>query len=150
MEKMETFDVIVVGSGAAGLTAAFTAARAGARVCVLERDTVLGGTTALSGGWMWIPGNALARAQGIADSADEARTYLASEAGPHFDAARVDALLAHAPRMLDTLMHEAGWAFLLGEFPEYHPDAPGSRSGCRSVCAMPFDARALGAHRRLL
>lgn len=150
MGKTETFDVIVVGSGAAGLTAAFTAARASASVCVLERDAVVGGTTALSGGWMWLPGNALARAKGMADSVEEARTYLASETGPHFDAARVDAFLAHAPRMLDLLMQEAGMAFLLGEFPEYHPDEPGSRSGCRSVCAMPFDARALGESRRLL
>lgn len=150
MDKTETFDVIVVGSGAAGLTAAFTAARAGAHVCVLERDALIGGTTALSGGWMWIPGNALARARGIADSAHEARSYLASETGSHFDAARVDAFLAHAPCMLEELMKEAGMDFLLGEFPEYHPGGSGSRSGCRSVCAMPFDARALGTSRRLL
>ena len=64
-------DVLVVGSGAAGLSAAVTAAVHGASVMVAEKASVLGGTSAWSGGWLWIPRNPLARAEGIDEAADE-------------------------------------------------------------------------------
>lgn len=146
----EKFDVIVAGSGASGLTAALTAARLGAKVCLLERDRLIGGTTALSGGWMWIPQNHLAREQGMADSLEDARSYLRSEIGACFDEARVDAFLQNAPRMLDYLAHEAGIDFVLGQFPDYHPAVSGSRSGCRGICAAPYNAKQLGADKKLL
>ena len=68
--------VVVVGSGAAGLTAAVAAAQAGAGVTVLERAPLLGGTTALSGGLAWTPANRLMAAEGVDDSPAEARQYL--------------------------------------------------------------------------
>ena len=70
--EFETTDVVVVGSGAAGLAAALTAAVGGARVIVLEKAAVLGGTTAMSGAGVWIPANHHMRAAGIEDSPDEA------------------------------------------------------------------------------
>ncbi|CAB5671400.1 3-oxosteroid 1-dehydrogenase [Delftia tsuruhatensis] len=146
----EKFDVIVVGSGASGLTAALTAARLGAKVCLLERDAVLGGTTALSGGWMWIPNNHLARELGRADSLEDARAYLQAECGAYFDEARVEAFLRHGPRMLEYLAREVGIELLLGEFPDYHPLVAGSSAGARSLCAAPFDAKQLGTDRKLL
>ena len=78
-------DVLVVGTGAAGMTAAAAAADAGARVLVAESTAKWGGTTALSGGGLWMPANPLMLAQGRADSVDKALTYLAAaigEAGP--------------------------------------------------------------------
>jgi predicted oxidoreductase len=93
-------DVLVAGSGAGGLAAAITARKLGLEVIVAEKAAVYGGTTARSGGWLWIPGNPLAREAGIADDAAAARRYLAHEAGNFFDAARVDAFLAAGPEMV--------------------------------------------------
>ena len=74
-------DVLVVGSGAAGLAAAVTAAHAGLEVLVAEKEPRFGGTTARSGGWLWIPGTSLARDWGIEESPEQARNYLRHEAG---------------------------------------------------------------------
>jgi succinate dehydrogenase/fumarate reductase flavoprotein subunit len=82
------FDVIVIGSGAGGLSAAVTAKKLGLSVLVLEKEPYFGGTTARSGGVLWIPLNPLSRALGIQDSLDAAKTYLLQEAGSHFDEAR--------------------------------------------------------------
>jgi succinate dehydrogenase/fumarate reductase flavoprotein subunit len=89
-------DVLVLGSGAGGLAAAVTAATQGLRVIVAEKEAVFGGTTAWSGGWMWIPRNPLATRAGIHERAEAPRTYLKSELGVQFDAAKVDALLERA------------------------------------------------------
>src|SRR5512142_1788791 len=101
--RADTFDcdVLVVGSGAAGMSAAITAAHAGLEVVIAEKEPRFGGTTARSGGWLWIPGTALARAWGIAESPEQARTYLRHEAGNSFDAARVDAFLRAGPQAID-------------------------------------------------
>ena len=76
MTKHVACDVLVVGSGAGGLAAAVTAAFKGLKVVVAEKAPWVGGTTALSGGFMWVPNNPISRADGIVDSAAEARTYL--------------------------------------------------------------------------
>src|SRR5215472_2249929 len=94
-------DALVVGTGAAGLSAAVTAGHHGLNVLVVEKEPRFGGTTARSGGWLWIPGTSLAKAWGIDESADQARTYLRYEAGNIFDAARVDAFLAAGPQAID-------------------------------------------------
>ena len=86
-------DVLVLGSGAGGLAAAVTAAARGLRVIVAEKEAVFGGTTAWSGGWMWIPRNPLATRAGIREDIDAPRTYLKHELGAHYDADKVDALL---------------------------------------------------------
>lgn len=138
-------DVLVVGSGAGGLAAAVTAAKRGLEVLVAEKAPVFGGTTARSGGWLWIPCNPQARAAGVQDSPEAARTYLQHEAGNHFDAARVDAFLANGPRMVEFMERETEVRFELGpQFSDYHPDAPGGTPGGRSICAAPYDARRLG------
>jgi len=149
MTETHACDVLVAGSGAGGLAAAVTARKLGLDVVVAEKAAVFGGTTARSGGWLWIPGNPLAREAGIEDSAAAARRYLAHEAGNHFDAARIDAFLAAGPEMVDFFRRETAVQFVLGpQFSDYHPDAPGGLPGGRSICAAPFDARALGAHVR--
>src|SRR5271163_951772 len=93
-------DVLVAGSGAGGLTTAIVAAKHGLKVIVVEKEDVYGGTTALSGGYLWIPDNHLAKAAGVADSKDLARAYIRHEAGEHFDSALVEAFLEAGPKML--------------------------------------------------
>lgn len=138
-------DVLVIGAGAAGLAAAVTAKKAGLDVLVVEKDAVFGGTTALSGGWLWIPCNPLAQRAGIVDSLAKARTYLEHELGAQFDGTRIDAYLAHGPRMVDFFERETAVRFLLGTgYPDYHPAQPGGTAGGRAICAEPFDGRELG------
>jgi succinate dehydrogenase/fumarate reductase flavoprotein subunit len=139
-------DVLVIGAGAAGLTTAITARKLGLDVLVVEKEPVFGGTTALSGGWLWVPCSSHALKAGIVDSLDSAREYLRSEIGASFDAAKVDAYLENAPRMVDFLERETAVRFMLGPtYPDYHPDQPGGKAAGRAICAMPFDGRELGA-----
>jgi len=89
----DTCDLIVVGSGAAGFSAAITGANAGLRVVMVEKAAVFGGTTAFSGGFMWIPGSSLAKASGVRDSRDDALTYIHALAGEYHDAGVAEAFL---------------------------------------------------------
>jgi succinate dehydrogenase/fumarate reductase flavoprotein subunit len=142
-----SYDVVVVGSGAAGMTAALVARKQGLEVLILEKEPTYGGTSARSGGWLWIPCNPLAVEAGVADSREAARNYLRHEAGNSFNAAKVDAFLEHGPAMVEFLQRETDAEFFLSpEFPDYHPDVPGGVSGGRSIGTVPFDARALGPH----
>jgi succinate dehydrogenase/fumarate reductase flavoprotein subunit len=143
-------DVLVIGSGAAGLCAAVTAATAGLDVIVAERAPVLGGTTAWSGGWMWLPRNALARKAGIVEDIAAPKAYLESVLGNRFDAERVDAFLGAAPSVVDFLSAN-GFKFEAGNsICDIYGDLPGAGTGGRSLIAAPFDARALGRRVRLL
>ncbi len=139
-----THDVVIVGAGAAGLTAAIVAAHAGLRPIVLEKAPVFGGTTAFSGGVLWIPGNSHARRNGIADSSDAARTYLRHEAGNRYREDVTDMFLRHGPEMLDYLEAHSEVRFQPSEYPDYHPEAPGGVQRGRSVTTAPFDGRRLG------
>src|SRR5258708_23201462 len=93
-------DVLVVGSGAGGLSAAVTAAFAGLKVIVAEKEPVFGGTTAWSGGWMWAPRNPVAQRAGIIEDPEAPRAYLREVLGNNFDEAKVAAFLDAAPRMV--------------------------------------------------
>ncbi len=143
--KRKEVDVLVVGSGAGGLAAAVCSAHRKLSVIVAEKEPVIGGTTARSGGWMWIPGNSPARRDGFEDSAEKARTYLQHETGEHFDAKRVDAFLEAGPKAIDFYESQTSLQFDLGPFfADYHPTAPGGMDGGRSLVARPFDGRELG------
>ena len=144
-------DVLVVGSGASGLAAAITAQSRGLKVLVVEKAAHFGGTTARSGGWLWVPGTHLATAQGIDEPSGAARDYLRHEAGTHFDARRVDAFLVHGPKAIAFFTGETCVQFdMPAEFPDYHAEAPGGRPGGRSMITRPFDGRELGARVRQL
>lgn len=138
-------DLLVVGSGAGGLAAAVTAAWHGLEVIVAEKEPVLGGTTAWSGGWMWAPLNPVARRAGIVEDPEAPRTYLRHVLGNHLDAARVDAFLAAAPRMVTFFEENTALQFEGGnQIADTYGNAPGAGTGGRSVIAAPYDARGLG------
>ncbi len=138
-------DLLVIGSGAGALSAAVTAAHLGLSVVVIEKEALFGGTTAWSGGWMWVPRNPLARAAGIVEDLDGPRTYLRHILGDRCDAARIESFLAHAPAMVQFHLDHSALRFIDGNrIPDFHGRAPGALEGGRSVCAAPFDAARLG------
>ena len=138
-------DVLVIGTGASGMATAVTAASQGMKVLVVEKEARYGGTTARSGGWLWIPGTRLATEQGIKEPVGAARTYMQHEATTHFDAARVDAFLANGPRAIDFFTKQTCVQFdMPAVFPDYHAEAPGGQQGGRSMVTRPFDGRELG------
>lgn len=140
------YDVVVVGSGAAALTAAATAARAGQSVLVLEKSALIGGTSAVSGGMLWVVDNHHAREAGIADSKSEGRTYVEAVARGRGRAELLDAALDHGDTMLRFAEEELGVKFIfLDNFPDYRMDLPGAVNGGRTVEPQLYNYReALG------
>ncbi|HPQ94870.1 MAG: FAD-dependent oxidoreductase [Thiothrix sp.] len=137
-------DFLVVGSGAAGLAGAVTAAHLGLKTVVLEKENVLGGTTAWSGGWLWIPRNPLARRAGIEEEAAEPLRYLQSLIGPEADSPAIRHFLETGPAMLEFFEQHTAVQFIDGNrIPDFHP-VPGAAGGGRSVCAAAYDGRRLG------
>ncbi|MBK8739882.1 MAG: FAD-dependent oxidoreductase [Betaproteobacteria bacterium] len=140
------YDVVVVGAGAAGLAAASTAAALGHSVIVVEASNRVGGTTAISGGMIWIPANRRMAQAGIADSLDAARDYLRALV-PGFETGRaMAAFLARGDEALRFL--EANTALRLQpvrRYPDYYPDLPGATAGGRVLEPVPFDGRLLGS-----
>jgi succinate dehydrogenase/fumarate reductase flavoprotein subunit len=146
-ELVTSYDVLVVGTGASGMSAAVTAAYEGLKVLVVDKAPVYGGTTARSGGWLWIPGTKLAKEQGISEPAGAARAYLQHETTTHFDPARVDAFIENGPKAIDFFTEKTCVQFDMPPvFPDYHAEAPGGQPGGRSMVTRPFDARELGAY----
>lgn len=137
-------DLIVVGSGAAGLSCAITAKKRGLDVVVLEKEPVFGGTTALSGGVLWIPLNHHGRTQNAADTVEAVRTYMMQETGSYFDEAAVQAFVENGPKMVEFFERETAMKFIPTLYPDYHPDVPGGVDIGRSILAEPYDIRGLG------
>jgi succinate dehydrogenase/fumarate reductase flavoprotein subunit len=139
------FDVLVVGTGASGMATAVTAASQGLKVLVVEKGALYGGTTARSGGWLWVPGTHLATEQGIHETPGAAKAYLKDQGGTHYDEARVDAFLANGPKAIEFFTSKTCLQFDMPPvFPDYHAEAPGGTAGGRSMVTRPFDARQLG------
>ena len=137
-------DVVVVGSGAAGLSAAVTARKRGLDVVVLEKEPVFGGTTALSGGVLWIPLSGHGRRQNAADTVQAVRRYLMAETGSHYDEAAVSLFIEQGPKMVEFFERETALQFVPTLYPDYHPDVPGGVEAGRSILARPYDIRGLG------
>jgi succinate dehydrogenase/fumarate reductase flavoprotein subunit len=140
-----TCDLLVIGSGAGGLSAAVTAAHLGLKVIVAEKDAQFGGTTAWSGGWMWLPRNPLAVEAGIDEPIEAPLAYLRHELGQHLDEARARTFLEAAPRMVAFFRSQTALQFIDGNaIPDFHGRSPHASLGGRSLCAAPFDGRRLG------
>ncbi len=129
--------VVVVGSGAAGLTAAVAAAQAGAEVTVVERASVLGGTTALSGGLAWMPANRMMAAEGVDDSPAEARRYLQALRLGDVDDELVGYFADQAPVVADWLESATGLSWQTVPYPDYYPELPGGKPGHRPLEPQP-------------
>lgn len=145
-----TFDLVVVGSGT-GLLAALTAAEEGLSVLVVEKSEHVGGSTALSGGGFWIPGNSVLREAGARDSEDRVRTYLRAVTRGEVDEARWGSHVTYGPAAVDLLRRRTPLRFrFMREYADYFPELPGGSPGGRAVEPAPFDAASLGADRALL
>ena len=127
-------DLLVVGSGAAGLTTAVVAAGEGLDVLVVEKTKYYGGTTAKSGGVAWVPNNPLMKRRGIPDSPENALTYLKHNVGNRVAEAKLAAFVDNAPRMVGWLEANSRLNFQIVEgFPDYRPETPGGCQGGRSI-----------------
>ena len=136
-------DVIVIGSGAGGLSAAVVAARQGLKVVVLEATDTFGGTTAMSGGGVWIVANRHQPELGFADSLDEGRAYLQAVLGNHYNATTIEAFLHHGPRMVEYLEDNTEVLLTASDVPDYAPGQPGWNRG-RCLLTASYDAGLLG------
>jgi succinate dehydrogenase/fumarate reductase flavoprotein subunit len=141
----DEIDLLVIGAGAAGMTAALVGAIEGLRVVLCEKTEMVGGTTSTSAGTVWIPGSNQSRNAGIPDSIEDAKTYLKAVIGSAGDNEHRSAYLATGPIVLDYLQAQTDVQFMpAAAHPDYHT-FPGAAYGGRALGAAPFDARILGA-----
>ena len=137
-------DVLVAGSGGAGLTAAVAAHDGGAGVAVIERSDKIGGTTAVSGGVFWIPLNHHMADVGVDDSKQEAMTYIRRLAGQRFDEALVEAFLDNGQEMVRHLEECTSLRFVASDQPDYHPEFEGAKLSGRALNVCLFEKKELG------
>jgi len=157
MSAAQKFDLVVVGAGGAGMATALTAAASGLRALVVEKAPRFGGSTARSGGGVWIPGNHVLRRDGVVDDPEAARSYLAhivaaaARPGDADGAALRAAFLRHGPDMLELVERETplrfGW---VRGYSDYYPEAPGGRPTGRSIEPRPLPSSVLGPLRSTL
>jgi succinate dehydrogenase/fumarate reductase flavoprotein subunit len=141
----EAFDLVVVGAGAAGMSAALTAHHLGLRVVIVEKTRWIGGSTAWSGGATWIPNNPHQIAADAAEPRQQALDYLRAEVGNHGRPELWDAFLDHGPQAIRFLEGHTLLQFTMRPVaPDYHPDQPGAALGHRVLDPKDFDGRALG------
>ncbi len=139
-----SYDIVIVGSGGGGLTAALVAKQAGLDVLVIEKTEYYGGSTALSGGGMWIPNNFLLEKKGVQDSYEKAKKYMESTVGERVSVKKQEAFLKNAPEMIEWLRDNADMKYLhMVGYSDYHPDEPGGVAEGRSLEPKPFNGRKL-------
>lgn len=143
MNSLEV-DVLVAGSGAGALTAALVAAAAGHRVLIAEKTQYWGGTSATSGGFIWIPASELAAAAGGQDTVSEGFEYLRAIVGDGVTDGNIRAFVESARHMLTWLERNSEVHYRSIAYTDYRPEAPGAKLGFRTHDILPFDGRRLG------
>jgi len=139
------YDVVVMGSGAAGLTAALVAAKAGNTVAVLEKANHFGGTTAISGGGIWIPVSPQAKAEGVDDSIETARNYVLGVVGNRAERALIDAYLNNGPEMIEWLAANSETVFQISPpSSDWYPEVSGAVDFGRLLAPSEYDGKKLG------
>ncbi len=138
-------DVVVVGAGGAGMSAALAAGRRGLRTILVEKSAYFGGSTARSGGGVWIPGNYALKAAGEDDDLANAKQYLDSIVGDAVPKVRRDTYVDRGAEVMDFLKENTPVRFIwVPQYADYHPEKPGGRARGRTVEPVPLDARFLG------
>lgn len=141
----ETYDVVVLGSGAAGLTAALVAAIEGKRTLLIEKSDRIGGTSALSSGSAWIPNNSYQRRSGVAGDDRAVMAYLDALISDRSSRPLREAFVAAGPEMLAYFEKHIDLRWLMYDVqPDYHMGLAGARVGGRALMPLPFDGRKLG------
>ena len=145
----ETFDFVVVGSGGGSMCAALVLRQAGKSVLILEKTDLIGGTTARSGGVMWIPNNRFMKRDGVEDSREKSITYMDSVIGDHNDTpgatkARRDAYVDNGAEMVDFLVSQGIKLNRVSYWPDYYDNQPGGSEEGRTVVAELFNVNELG------
>lgn len=144
-------DVLVAGSGAAGLACAFAARDMGLDVIVIEKAATIGGTTAWSGGEIWVPCNSQQAGAGIADRHEDALRYLTAAADGRVDPARIVTYVGNAAAALDYFVEKGAMQVeVMTDAPDYFDSLPGAQKGGRTLRTVPFDGRELGPEFRRL
>ena len=145
-------DFLVAGTGVAGMSAAITARRNGLDTLLIESTDRWGGTTAISGGGLWMPNNPLMVADRAGDSVAAALEYMKltiGEPGPWASDTRKLAFLQAIPQYVNMLAAEGVKWTRAKDYPDYYPDLPGGRVG-RAIEVKPFNLRKLGQYAKLL
>jgi succinate dehydrogenase/fumarate reductase flavoprotein subunit len=138
-------DIVIVGTGGAGLTAAVAAREAGASVMVLEKSSLVGGTTAVSGGVIWVPNNRSMKEAGLLDTREEAIDYMLRIADGRSTRELTERYVDAALEMVDFLERKTSLRFeSLNDYPDYHPEFPGGKCGGRPLDNGLFDTHELG------
>ncbi|WP_380878308.1 3-ketosteroid-delta-1-dehydrogenase [Sphingomonas sp. DBB INV C78] len=146
----EECDVLVIGSGGGALVGALTAAKAGLDVVLVEATDRFGGTTAYSGGGMWLPCNAALKREGDNDTLDDAREYYRAVVGDRTPRGVQDAFLENGARMLDFLERDPHMAFAVYPWPDYYGKAPKARAGGRHIMPLNLTPEEIGELRNVL
>jgi 3-oxosteroid 1-dehydrogenase len=139
-------DVLIAGSGAGGLVGAIAAHDRGLSALVVEKAPGFGGSTALSGGGIWIPNNPTLRRKGLGDDVEDVRAYLHAVVGDRVPAERIDAFVERGPEVMEMLHRVSRWMDFshCPGYSDYHPELPGGRAAGRTIEPRPIDGRRLG------
>lgn len=143
-------DLLVVGAGT-GMAAALAASELGMSVLIVEKSHYVGGSTARSGGALWLPASPVLRAAGTGDTLERARTYLRAVVAGSAPDARSDGFLEHESATVDMLTRATPMRFTwCRDYADYHPEEPGGSPTGRTCECRPFDASVLGKYRNRL